>query len=57
MDITFDIQISISYVSRGGESINRGLVIANLSWPNEWVILIGSLLSTIGAGLQSLTGN
>ncbi|KAG1712135.1 Solute carrier family 12 member 4 [Nymphon striatum] len=39
-----------------GQSINRGLVIASLSWPNEWVILIGSLLSTIGAGLQSLTG-
>lgn len=27
-----------------------------MAWPNEWVILIGSLLSTIGAGLQSLTG-
>uniref|UniRef100_A0A0L8IEC7 Amino acid permease/ SLC12A domain-containing protein n=1 Tax=Octopus bimaculoides TaxID=37653 RepID=A0A0L8IEC7_OCTBM len=39
-----------------GESINGGLVVANLAWPNEWVILIGSFLSTLGAGLQSLTG-
>lgn len=31
-------------------------MVANIAWPNEWVILIGSLLSTIGAGLQSLTG-
>lgn len=27
-----------------------------MAWPNEWVILIGSFLSTLGAGLQSLTG-
>ncbi|VDI47647.1 solute carrier family 12 (potassium/chloride transporter), member 4/5/6, partial [Mytilus galloprovincialis] len=39
-----------------GESIDSGLVVAKLSWPNEWVILIGSFLSTLGAGLQSLTG-
>ena len=39
-----------------GESIDGGLVVAKLSWPNEWVILIGSFLSTLGAGLQSLTG-
>lgn len=32
------------------------LVVAELAWPHFWVILIGSLLSTIGAGLQSLTG-
>lgn len=29
---------------------------ANMAWPNQWVILIGSFLSTLGAGLQSLTG-
>lgn len=29
---------------------------ANMAWPNHWVILIGSFLSTLGAGLQSLTG-
>lgn len=31
-------------------------MVANIAWPNEWVILIGSFLSTLGAGLQSLTG-
>lgn len=32
------------------------MVVANIAWPNEWVILVGSFLSTLGAGLQSLTG-
>ncbi|KAJ6645377.1 Solute carrier family 12 member 4 [Pseudolycoriella hygida] len=39
-----------------GASIGGKLVVANIAWPNEWVILIGSFLSTLGAGLQSLTG-
>eukprot|EP00730_Choanoeca_flexa_P004114 TRINITY_DN11602_c0_g2_i1.p1 TRINITY_DN11602_c0_g2~~TRINITY_DN11602_c0_g2_i1.p1 ORF type:complete len:1030 (+),score=286.13 TRINITY_DN11602_c0_g2_i1:32-3091(+) len=39
-----------------GDSINGGLVIAEVAWPHPIVILIGALLSTIGAGLQSLTG-
>ncbi|XP_042226146.1 solute carrier family 12 member 4-like isoform X3 [Homarus americanus] len=39
-----------------GYSVGGKLAIAAISWPNEWVILVGSLLSTIGAGLQSLTG-
>ncbi|XP_072402320.1 solute carrier family 12 member 6 isoform X3 [Diabrotica undecimpunctata] len=39
-----------------GESIGGKLVVANIAWPNQWVILIGSILSTLGAGLQSLTG-
>ncbi|XP_060516403.1 solute carrier family 12 member 4 isoform X2 [Cylas formicarius] len=39
-----------------GESIGGRLVVANIAWPNQWVILIGSFLSTLGAGLQSLTG-
>ncbi|KAJ8980702.1 hypothetical protein NQ317_019195, partial [Molorchus minor] len=39
-----------------GESIGGKLVVANVAWPNQWVILIGSFLSTLGAGLQSLTG-
>ncbi|XP_077866597.1 solute carrier family 12 member 6-like [Saccoglossus kowalevskii] len=39
-----------------GESIGGSLVVAQLAWPNEWVILIGSFMSTVGAGLQSLTG-
>lgn len=38
-----------------GDSIG-GLVVAELAWPINWVILIGALLSTVGAGLQSLTG-
>lgn len=41
---------------RFGQSIGGRLVVANIAWPNEWVILIGSFLSTLGAGLQSLTG-
>ncbi len=43
-------------IFRFGESIDGGLVVANLAWPSPWVILIGSFLSTVGAGLQSLTG-
>ncbi|XP_019760513.2 solute carrier family 12 member 6 isoform X2 [Dendroctonus ponderosae] len=39
-----------------GSSIGGRLVVANIAWPNQWVILIGSFLSTLGAGLQSLTG-
>jgi len=39
-----------------GKSVGGRLTVANIAWPNEWVILIGSFLSTIGAGLQSLTG-
>ena len=41
---------------RFGESIGGGLIVAVMSWPNPWVILIGSFLSTCGAGLQTLTG-
>ena len=44
------------FLCRFGESIDDGLVVANLAWPSPWVILIGSFLSTVGAGLQSLTG-
>ena len=40
--------------SRFGQSIGGKLVVANMAWPNEWVILIGSFLATTGAGLQSL---
>lgn len=42
---------------RFGESIDDSLVVAELSWPSPWVIYIGAFLSTIGAGLQSLTGH
>lgn len=39
-----------------GESMGGGLIVAHLAWPNPWVIMVGSFLSTCGAGLQSLTG-
>eukprot|EP01135_Chromosphaera_perkinsii_P009675 Nk52_evm1s1837 gene=Nk52_evmTU1s1837 len=39
-----------------GESIGGELVLGALAWPTQWVILLGALFSTIGAGLQSLTG-
>ncbi|KAL8569207.1 hypothetical protein ACOMHN_051887 [Nucella lapillus] len=38
-----------------GVSMGSKLVMSQLSWPNPWVILIGALMSTIGAGLQALT--
>ncbi|KFM79936.1 Solute carrier family 12 member 6, partial [Stegodyphus mimosarum] len=39
-----------------GESVGGSLAVALLAWPHPLVIVIGSLLSTIGAGIQSLTG-
>lgn len=39
-----------------GQSIAGSLIPSSLAWPTKWVILIGALMSTIGAGLQSLTG-
>ncbi|KAG8200488.1 hypothetical protein JTE90_000568 [Oedothorax gibbosus] len=39
-----------------GESVGGELGVALLAWPHPMVIVIGSLLSTIGAGIQSLTG-
>ena len=33
-----------------------GLTVSLLAFPTRWVILIGALFSTLGAGLQSLTG-
>ena len=32
------------------------LTVALLAFPTRWIILIGALCSTLGAGLQSLTG-
>jgi len=48
--------VSGNYYNRFGMSVGGRLVVANIAWPNQWVILIGSFLSTIGAGLQSMTG-
>jgi solute carrier family 12 (potassium/chloride transporter), member 4/6 len=39
-----------------GQSAMGRLVIAELAWPFPMVILIGCFLSTVGAGMQSLTG-
>ncbi|KAI6200629.1 Amino acid permease/ SLC12A domain-containing protein [Aphelenchoides besseyi] len=37
-----------------GQSLNGGMVAASLAWPSDWVLLIGSFLSTFGAALQCL---
>ncbi|XP_002733951.1 solute carrier family 12 member 4-like [Saccoglossus kowalevskii] len=37
-----------------GESLGGSMVVAQLAWPNEWVLLVGSFTSTFGAGLQCL---
>ena len=48
--------LHIWFHCRFGESIGGSLVVGNIAWPHPKVVEIGSLLSTIGAGLQSLTG-
>ncbi|XP_077569610.1 solute carrier family 12 member 4 [Stigmatopora nigra] len=39
-----------------GDAVRNNLVVGTLSWPSPWVIVIGSFFSTVGAGLQTLTG-
>ncbi|KAG5270067.1 hypothetical protein AALO_G00188300 [Alosa alosa] len=39
-----------------GDAVSKNLVVGTLSWPSPWVIVVGSFFSTVGAGLQSLTG-
>ena len=39
-----------------GSSIGGGMVLSKVTWPTHYIMLFGALLSTIGAGLQSLTG-
>uniref|UniRef100_H2Z9M9 Solute carrier family 12 member 6 n=1 Tax=Ciona savignyi TaxID=51511 RepID=H2Z9M9_CIOSA len=39
-----------------GDSIGNELIVSIIAWPSKWVVLIGAFLSTVGAGLQSLTG-
>nr|XP_054748725.1 solute carrier family 12 member 4-like isoform X2 [Lytechinus pictus] len=39
-----------------GQAIGGGLIAAEVCFPTVWVVLIGAFLSTVGAGLQSLTG-
>ena len=40
---------------RFGTSVGGGLLAALLCWPNQWVVLIGALASSVGAALQCLT--
>lgn len=37
-----------------GDSLNNKMIVAELAWPNQWVLLIGSFTSTFGAALQCL---
>uniref|UniRef100_A0AC35U6R0 Amino acid permease n=1 Tax=Rhabditophanes sp. KR3021 TaxID=114890 RepID=A0AC35U6R0_9BILA len=37
-----------------GKSLNSSLIVASLSWPSPWVVIVGSFLSTFGAALQCL---
>uniref|UniRef100_A0A0K0DIC6 Solute carrier family 12 member 6 n=1 Tax=Angiostrongylus cantonensis TaxID=6313 RepID=A0A0K0DIC6_ANGCA len=39
---------------KNGQSMGGSMVVAALSWPSTWVLLIGSFLSTFGAALQCL---
>ncbi|KAK6056279.1 amino acid permease [Cooperia oncophora] len=39
---------------KNGQSLGGSMVVASLSWPSAWVLLIGSFLSTFGAALQCL---
>ncbi|VDK82596.1 unnamed protein product [Litomosoides sigmodontis] len=37
-----------------GASMAGSMVVANLAWPSQWLLLIGSFTSTFGAALQCL---
>uniref|UniRef100_H2Z9N0 Amino acid permease/ SLC12A domain-containing protein n=1 Tax=Ciona savignyi TaxID=51511 RepID=H2Z9N0_CIOSA len=39
-----------------GALLRNELIVSIIAWPSKWVVLIGAFLSTVGAGLQSLTG-
>ncbi|VDK53384.1 unnamed protein product [Gongylonema pulchrum] len=39
---------------RYGRSVDSSLIVALLSWPSPWVVVVGSFLSTFGAALQCL---
>ncbi len=43
-------------ICRFGESFGYGEIVAEISWPHPWIVLIGAFLSTVGAGLQTLIG-
>ena len=46
---------NVLWSCRFGDSTGS-LTVSLLAFPTKWIILIGALLSTIGAGLQTLTG-
>lgn len=48
------VSSSVRPVFRYGQSLGGGMVVAALSWPSPWVILVGSFTSTFGAALQCL---
>jgi potassium/chloride transporter 4/5/6 len=37
---------------KNGKSISSHMIVASLSWPSPWVVIVGSFLSTFGAALQ-----
>ncbi|KAF7637866.1 hypothetical protein Mgra_00002569 [Meloidogyne graminicola] len=39
---------------KNGKSLDGSFVVASLSWPSPWVVIVGSFLSTFGAALQCL---
>jgi hypothetical protein len=39
-----------------GESMGGQLAVTQIAWPDPYIILVGGLLSTLGASLQSLVG-
>uniref|UniRef100_A0A914GWH9 Uncharacterized protein n=1 Tax=Globodera rostochiensis TaxID=31243 RepID=A0A914GWH9_GLORO len=39
---------------KNGKSLDGSLVVASMSWPSPWVVIVGSFLSTFGAALQCL---
>ena len=47
--------LNVLWSYRFGDSTGS-LTVSLLAFPTKWIILIGALLSTIGAGLQTLTG-
>ena len=51
----FSSKIDQTFLFRFGDSTGD-LTVSLLAFPTKWIILIGALLSTIGAGLQTLTG-
>lgn len=45
----------VFFKCRFGESLGGSLLVAQIAWPNHWVLLVGAFCSTLGAALQCLT--